>query len=188
MKNAFMEKFKPAKDIKEIKTLVMKVAWGMRKYTAQKLGVKVSAISMSECLKMAWEDIKTKECMVEGLTVVEAFQNFIDKAGYVIKKIWNDGYSTKFRVDVIKKSVKYYDYKNDKQYCGFDTINGTYDSKTKTIDLIAKNVIINIDDKKNVVVNKIEDIEHNFFMLSEDEIKFFGNFDWESEEALEMFK
>lgn len=188
MKNAFMEKFKPAKDMKEIRTLVMGRAWAMRKYVAQDLGVKASAVDMSECLRVAWAEIKIKEGMVEGLTVVEAFHNFIAKKGYVIKKVLNNGYETIFKVDIIKKSVKYYDYKKDEQYRGFSTVNGTYDSKTKTIDLIAKNVIINIDDKKNVVVNNIEDIERNFFMLDEDYVKFFGEFDWESEDALEMFK
>lgn len=44
-----------------MKRKIMAIAWEYRKDVAKKLGVKVSEVSMSECLKVAWFQAKNTE-------------------------------------------------------------------------------------------------------------------------------
>jgi flagellar biosynthesis component FlhA len=43
---------------KAMKSRVMRIAWAIRKTAAEEYGCKVSEISMSKCMKMAWADVK----------------------------------------------------------------------------------------------------------------------------------
>lgn len=50
-----------------MKANVMKRAWEIRRNVANELGVKVSAVSMRECLKMAWAEAKNPTNYVEEI-------------------------------------------------------------------------------------------------------------------------
>lgn len=63
--------------MKKIKTLVMKKAWEIRKATAKEMNVKVSEISISGCLKMAWAEERNTE-KVETYTLKELVDNFVE--------------------------------------------------------------------------------------------------------------
>lgn len=174
----------------------MKRAWEIRREVAKEMNVKVSKVSMSECLKMAWEEAKTPK----KLTLIQALTNYSNKNGFEIVQVLDDCHKAGLKVNVVIKNVKYYDYKNDNKYRGYSTINGTYNAKSKTIDLINKNIVIinclrtvkndvtGNNKNHNIIVENVKQIYNALNKCTSDFDVFFNGFDWKSNNAFEMFK
>lgn len=133
------------------------------------------------------------------LTIIQALTNFANRQGYEIIREFNDCGKAGLKVNVIIRNVKYYDYKHDDKYRGYSTIDGTYNSKSKTINLICKDIVvincrksdnncIDKNQKHNIIVESAEQIHDALNNCTSDFDIFFDNFDFNAEDAFSYFK
>lgn len=164
-----------------MKANVMKRAWEIRRNVANELGVKVSAVSMSECLKMAWLESKNSN---DGLmTRRDAYKKFCSERQVEITFNTHDWglYKDVTDIKITSKRVdlSYYDYKNWYTYnviekykktkqlrdiqktlgCDVEKIDGTYDSVTKKIG------VKGVFEVNNIQVDMNEKIDYKEVVL-----------------------
>ena len=120
---------------------IMKRAWKIRKAVAEELAIKVSSVDMGGCLKMAWEEEKKSV----SRTLLDIAVQRLKAFGFTDIKVENTTMQEYDKTKAIRISFKeelngilYRDYKTNPDYVEFYAVTGTYDSKTKTIDLISK--------------------------------------------------
>ena len=94
---------------------LMKRAWGIRENASIKLNVKISLISMRECLKMAWAEIKANKEPYLCLKVRDKIELIAGTA--TVKSI------TKFANNRYEVTVEYDNYKNQNTKSSYETFN-----------------------------------------------------------------
>lgn len=160
----------------------------------------VNLDDFTSCDNVAKTESKEKSTKATTkLTIIQALTNFANRRGYEITRVRNDCEGAGLKVNVIIKNVKYYDYKHDSQYRGYSTIDGTYNAKSKTIDLIYKDIVVmnfstadnNCTDKNqrhNIIVESAEQLYNVLNNRIKDFDIFFDNFDFDAEDAFSYFE
>ena len=142
------------------KSKLMRRAWDIRKSLAEEMKVKVSIISMSESLKIAWAEAKSTANTTTNRTLLDVALDRLKKSGFTNITSKHVAKSIKISFQEEKHNVPYRVYKND--YSNYNTIKGSYNSTTKTIDLISD--IETVTYEREILMQSVEN-------MTEQEIK-----------------